>query len=69
MTKYAYSIDHEKFWAWCRERVAEGHNVFVSEYNAPDDFICAWEQKVRVCVDPGTSKQAIEKLFIHKSQL
>ena len=69
VTKYAYSIDHEKFWAWCREKVAEGHDVFISEYNAPDDFVCVWEQEVRVCVDPGTSKQAIEKLFIHKSQL
>lgn len=69
VTKYAYSIDHEKFWAWCRERVAEGHNVFVSEYNATDDFVCVWEREARVCVDPGTSKQATEKLFIHKSQL
>ena len=69
VTKYEYLIDHEKFWAWCREKVAEGHDVFVPEYNAPDDFICVWEQEVRVCVDPGTSKQAIEKLFIHKSQL
>lgn len=69
VTKYAYSIDHKNFWAWCREKVSEGHDVFISEYNAPDDFVCVWEQEVRVCVDPGTSKQAIEKLFIHKSQL
>lgn len=69
VTKYAYSIDHEKFWAWCRERVAEGHDVFVSEYNAPDDFICVWERKLSVGVNPGSNKQAIEKLFIHKSQL
>lgn len=69
VTKYEYSIDHENLWAWCRERVAEGHDVFVSEYNAPDDFVCVWEQNLRVCVNPGIGKQAIEKLFIHKSQL
>lgn len=69
VSKYKYSIDHENFWAWCREKVAEGHDVFVSEYNAPDDFVCVWEQKLRVCVNPGSDKQAIEKLFIHKSQL
>lgn len=68
-TKYAYSIDHENFWAWCRERVAEGHDVFVSEYTAPDDFVCIWEQKLRMCVNPGIGKQAIEKLFIHKSRV
>lgn len=43
--------------------------MFVSEYNAPDDFICVWEQKLRVWIKPGTDKQATEKLFIHKSQL
>lgn len=69
VTKYAYSIDHEKFWAWCRERVAEGHDVFISEYNAPDDFICVWERKLSVGVNLGSGKQAVEKLFIHKSQL
>lgn len=69
VTKYAYTIDHEDFWEWCREKVCEGHKVFISEYSAPDDFVCVWEQKLRVCVNPGIGKQAIEKLFIHKSQL
>lgn len=67
--KYKYSIDHENFWAWCRERVAEGHDVFVSEYNAPDDFACIWKREVKITPSPGRVKQAIEKLFIHKSQL
>lgn len=69
VTKYEYPIGHNDFWGWCREKVAEGHKVFISEYNAPDDFVCVWERKLRVCVNPGSDKQAIEKLFIHKSQL
>ena len=69
VTKYEYSIDHEDFWEWCRKKVAEGHEVFVSEYNAPDDFVCVWERKLRALVNPGSSKQAIEKLFIHKSRV
>lgn len=69
VTKYDYSISHNDFWEWCREKVAEGHEVFVSEYNAPDDFICVWEREVKTCVNPGNSKQSTEKLFIHKSQL
>lgn len=69
VSKYEYSIDHEKFWAWCRERVAEGHDVFISEYSAPDDFLCVWKQEVKVTLSTVISKQAIEKLFIHKSQL
>lgn len=69
VTKYEYLIDHEDFWAWCREKVAEGHEVFVSEYNAPDDFVCVWEKELRSLVNPNREKQAVEKLFVHKSQL
>lgn len=67
--KYSYSIDHENFWGWCREKVAEGHEVFVSEYNAPDDFVCIWDQELKTTMNPCTTKRAVEKLFIHKSQL
>lgn len=69
VSKYAYSIDHEKFWAWCRERVAEGHNVFISEYNAPDDFVCVWRHEILSALKPGRAERPVEKLFIHKSQL
>ena len=38
-TKYKDDFDHERFYCWCRARHKEGHKVFVSEYNMPDDFI------------------------------
>jgi DNA adenine methylase len=44
-TKYKDSIDHDKFWNWCRQKAKQGHKVFISEYNAPDDFKCIWEKK------------------------
>lgn len=69
VTKYEYSIDHVNFWAWCRERVADGHDVFVSEYNAPDDFICVWQREILSALKPGRAGRAVEKLYIHKSQL
>ncbi len=61
-------FDSESFWQWCREKVKEGHKVFVSEYNAPDDFVCVW-QKELICNLGSTSKKTIEKLFVHHSQL
>ncbi len=69
-TKYATGgFDHKAFWQWCREKVSEGHKVFVSEYNAPNDFVCVWEKKVNnTLVKDSGSKQGIEKLFIHESQ-
>ena len=33
------AFDHDKFFEWCREQ-AKKNVVFVSEYNAPDDFEC-----------------------------
>lgn len=63
-------FDHAKFWQWCRDKANEGHKVFVSEYNAPEDFICVWEKKVNNTLAKDTgSKQGVEKLFIHKDQV
>ena len=65
------TINHDDFWAWCREKAIEGHKVFISEYNAPDDFVCLWEKEQRVVMsNTGNSKnlKSIEKLFIHESQ-
>lgn len=69
-TKYKDDFDHEQFWEWCRDKVKEGHQVFVSEYRAPDDFICVWQQELNVSVaKSGKHKKATEKLFIHESQV
>jgi DNA adenine methylase len=62
-------INHYDFWQWCRDKCKEGHEVFVSEYNAPDDFVCVWEKSTSVSVaKSGKHKKATEKLFVHKSQ-
>src|SRR5690606_29887732 len=70
-TKYATgAFDHAAFWQWWRDKVQEGHKGFVSEYSAPEDFISVWEKKVNnpLVKDTG-SKQGIENLFVHRSQL
>lgn len=67
-TKYGKdNFNSDLFWEWCREKVSEGHKVFVSEYKAPEDFVCIWEKEIS-CNLGGTSKTAIEKLFVHQSQ-
>lgn len=66
--KYKDDFDHEKFWQWCRDKVDEGHEVFISEYNAPDDFTCIWYEDV-ICnvgannkIDKANKKRT-ERLF------
>jgi DNA adenine methylase len=68
-TRYSVSkgFDHVKFWQWCREKASEGHSVFISEYNAPDDFECVWQKNVSSSignVNRGGKNKSIEKLFI-----
>ena len=41
-TSYKNKFDHAHFWEWVRTKSKDGHRVFVSEYNAPSDFICIW---------------------------
>ena len=67
-TKYKDDFDHEVFWQWCRDKAKEGHEVFISEYNAPDDFVCVWQKEIQSGLNTNTTKKGIEKLFIHKSQ-
>lgn len=63
-TKYSDKFDHCVFWNWCRTMVQLGHKVFVSEYNAPEDWGCVWSKKVNNTLVKNTgSKQGVEKLF------
>lgn len=63
-TSYKSNFNHVNFWKWCREKVMDGHTVFVSEYNAPSDFECVWQKEIvsSLARDTG-SKTGVEKLF------
>lgn len=63
---YSTGLNHDEFWQWCRDRVYDGHKVYVSEYQAPDDFITIWEKSIQNCIN--LDKKATEKLFIYKGQ-
>ena len=69
-TKYSTNtFDHAKFWDWCREQVKNGHTLFVSEYSAPDDFICVKEVTLPMFLNRNKSVQRIEKLFMYKERI
>jgi DNA adenine methylase len=65
-TKYKDGFNHTEFWDWCRQKAKEGHIIFVSEYNAPNDFKCVWEKKIVSSLTKDTgSKVATERLFLY----
>jgi DNA adenine methylase len=41
----------------------EGHTIYISEYNAPNDFVCVWEKKVATTISKQQGKIDTEKLF------
>lgn len=71
-TKYKKSeehFNHAEFWLWCEKMALKGHKVYISEYNAPDNFTCVWSKEINSSLTKDTgSKKGIERLFIHKSQ-
>lgn len=56
-------FDHEKFWHWCRYQKQLGHQIFISEYNAPEDFKCIWQMELNANMDAKYMKISTEKLF------
>ena len=56
-------FDYDKFWEWCRTMTTEGHEIFISEYQAPDDFKCIWEKEVTNSLNTKKTYKPIEKLF------
>lgn len=66
-TAYKDVFDHSKFYDWCRDKHKEGHQVFISEYYMPDDFVCVWEKEVTMKLAKDSNNDTrVEKLFTLK---
>lgn len=66
-----FDFDTECFFImadhWCRL----GHTVIISEYAAPDDFVCVLEMPTttEIRTTENGREQRTERLFMHKSQV
>ena len=60
---YKDKFNHTDFWEWCREKTKKGHSVFISEYNAPNDFKCIWQSELKTNMNAKHETKPIEKLF------
>ncbi len=69
-TKYRDTFNHDQFWEWCRQQSKADHQVFISEYNAPEDFECIWEKPAKTSfswhAENKPAKKSLERLFIFK---
>ena len=63
-------FDSAEFWQTCRDWSQVGNIVLVSEYDAPDDFVCVREMPTNTEIrtaDNGREPRT-ERLFMHSSQ-
>ena len=63
---YKDKFNHVEFWEWCRTKTKEGHQVFVSEYNAPKDFKCIKEIELPTNMNAKHKTKPTEKLFTYE---
>lgn len=60
--RYIDDFDHEKFYSWLRSLKQQ---VFISEYQMPDDFYEVFSIKKRVPFNRNQNIQKVEKLFVN----
>ena len=69
-TGYKGDFDHELFFDWVKDMAWQGHSVFVSEYQAPEDFDCLYRKELNSSLSAngkaGGNKRSTECLFTYK---
>lgn len=65
---YDGKFDSDKFWDYMRI-ISRDHLVFISEQNAPGDFVSIWEKSKPRCLskDPDKRFHITEHLYVHNS--
>lgn len=66
----AEEFDYDAFYDWCIEKKKHGYQVFISEYNMPEDkFECVYELSKLSSLAPTKSSRVTEKIFVPKNML
>jgi DNA adenine methylase len=61
-TNYGTKFDSTKFWNVMR-KWSETNDVYISSYEAPEDFECVWEAPKRITLGHDKSNVKYERLF------
>lgn len=63
---YGDSFDHDHFWDIMREWSESGARVYISEYQAPADFVSVWSKPTSVAIhNQATNNRKLEQLFTY----
>lgn len=57
-----WKFDSNEFWEWA-EQMSAGNDVFVSEFDSPDNWECVWQKELNRSMRSKSEKKMTEKLF------
>lgn len=60
-------FDHSKFYDWVREKSNQGYNIFISEYECPDDFKEVLSIDFQCSYSSSGVKKTKERLYTYKN--
>lgn len=67
--QYNNEFNSTEFWEWARTMSKEGWKIYISEYNAPNDFKCIWQSSksdgMGTTIFGRKQNVKIEKLFVY----
>lgn len=67
--KKSIAFNYETFYQWCVDMSNKGYEVFISEYNIPDDrFEEVWCKEKRSAFNDKKSLKTIEKIYTVKKK-
>ena len=69
--KYLSDFDNEAFWEWARQASKKVKKLYISEYDAPDDFECIWQMEKKDGLGTQKGKKQnikVEKLFVYNGK-
>jgi DNA adenine methylase len=64
-TQYKDKFNHDDFYQWLIDKTEQGHKIFISEYNMPDQFECIWSKEITCNIDNKNKRISTktERLF------
>jgi DNA adenine methylase len=51
MKQYRNKFNHDDFYQWLIDKTEQGHKIFISEYNMPDQFECVLSKEITCNID------------------
>jgi NADPH-dependent 7-cyano-7-deazaguanine reductase QueF-like protein len=60
--EYFKNFDHDVFWDIMR-KWSKNNIVFISERNAPNDFISVWEKEYKISFLNNSKKKNVKKIY------